>query len=151
MTSTKPTPETMTTETNKLGEMLEKLHAFIRQRPCLEFGNYGNAAIYRKELRQITREKRDAEAMLFHVWRCHAMTPELVGNAAKVAFSGRLTWNGTDWEYTVGQYWPTEYRKAACVVLAFALRTYWSEPTLDRLFRQAKNTLGVGVAKRWFR
>jgi len=139
----------MTTETNQLGEMLEKLHRFIRQRPGLEFGNYGDAASYRKELRQITRDKRDAEAMLFHVWRSQ-MTPELLGNAAKSAFSGRLTWNGTEWEYTVGQYWPTEYRRAACAVLAAALRVYWMHPTLS-VWRSAKAELGVGVAKRWFR
>jgi len=138
----------MSTETDKLGEMLEKLHAFIRQRPGLEFGNYGDAALYRKELRQITRDKRDAEAMLFRVWRSQ-MTPELLGNAAKSAFSGRLTWNGTDWEYCTGQYWPTEYRKAACAVLAAALRVYWMHPTLS-VWRSAKAELGVGVAKRWF-
>jgi len=136
------------TDAQKLGEMLETLHKFVRQRPGLEFANYGDAASYRRELRQITRDKRDAEAMLFHVWRSQ-MTPELLGNAAKSAFSGRLTWNGTEWEYTVGQYWPTEYRRAACAVLAAALRVYWMHPTLS-VWRSAKAELGVGVAKRWF-
>jgi hypothetical protein len=142
----------MNTDTETLGQMLEQLHRFIRQRPGLEAANYGSAADYRRELRQITKDRRDAEAMLFHVWRCHGMTPELLGNAAKSAFSGRLTWNGTAWEYCTGQYWPTEYRRAACKVLSVALGSYWlpSLPSLD-VFRQARNTLGVGVAKRWFR
>lgn len=134
--------------------MLEKLHRFIRQRPQLEFANYGDAAIYRKELRQITRDKRDAEAMLFYVWRSQ-ITPEELGNAAKCAFSGRLVWTGDEWDYTTGQYWPTEYRKAACAVLAHVLRGYWltSRDELTpagRAFGTAKAELGVGVAKRWF-
>lgn len=137
---------------NQLGEMLEKLHRFIRQRPRLEFGNYGDAAIYRAELRGITRDKRDAEAMLFYVWRSQ-MTPEQLGNAAKSAFSGRLTWDGEKWEYVTGQYWPTEYRKAACAVLARALFDYFvegSQAPKERGFAFAKNALGVGIAKRWF-
>jgi hypothetical protein len=139
----------MNTDTETLAQMLEKLHAFIRQRPGLESANYGSTADYRRELRQIARDKRDAEAMLFCVWRCHGMTPELLGNAAKVAFSGRLTWSGADWEYCTGQYWPTEYRRAACAVLAAALRTYWANPNWSP-FQSARNELGVGVAKRWF-
>lgn len=139
----------------QLGEMLEKLHRFIRQRPGLEFGNYGDAAIYRAELRTITRDKRDAEAMLFYVWRSQ-MTPEQVGNAAKSAFSGRLTWDGEKWEYVTGQYFPTEYRKAAAAVLARSLFEYFNEGATspktprERAFASAKNALGVGVAKRWF-
>lgn len=144
----------MNTETQKeeLGQMLEKLHRFIRQRPRLEFGNYGDAAIYRAELRTITQSKRDAETMLFYVWRSQ-VTHEEIGNAAKVAFAGRLTWNGEKWDYTTGQYWPTEYRKAACAVLSYVLRTYFlMRCTKDRadLFKCAKAELGVGVAKRWF-
>jgi len=141
----------MNTDTQKeqLANMLEKLHRFIRQRPRLEFVNYGDAAIYRAELRTITRDKRDAEAMLFYVWRSQ-ITPEELGNAAKVAFSGRLTWNGEEWDYTTGQYWPTEYRKAACAVLAYTLRCYWSQGFITDKFKCAKNALGVGVAKRWF-
>jgi len=141
------------TDAQKLGEMLETLHRFVRQRPGLEFANYGDAASYRRELREIARDKRDAEAMIWYVWRASVsgFRPELLSSAAKIAFSGRLSWTGTGWEYTTGQYWPTEYRRAACAALSLALRTHWEQPTLAKAYRAAKNALGVGVAKRWFR
>jgi hypothetical protein len=149
----------MTTDTNadkeKLGQMLETLHRFIRQRPGLEFGNYGDATEYRRELRGITRDKRDAEAMLFCVWRSLMVTKTL-GEASEQAFSGRLTWNGREWDYVTGQYWPTEYRRAACAVLARALWLHWSSAwsatpfSAESVRAEAKRSLGVGIAKRWF-
>src|SRR5258708_38084785 len=44
--------------------VLTALQVWIRQRPGLEFGNYGALAPYRAELRQIAKDKRDAEALL---------------------------------------------------------------------------------------
>jgi hypothetical protein len=151
----------MTTDTDtnadkeKLGQMLETLHRFIRQRPGLEFGNYKDATEYRRELRLITRDKRDAEAMLFCVWRSLMVTKTLQ-EAAQQAFSGRLTWNVKEWDYVTGQYWPTEYRRAACAVLARALWLHWSSAwsatpfSAESVRAEAKRSLGVGIAKRWF-
>jgi hypothetical protein len=151
----------MTTDTDtnadkeKLGQMLEQLHRFIRQRPGLEFGNYGDATEYRRELRGITRDKRDAEAMLFCVWRSLMVTKTLQ-EAAQQAFSGRLRWNSEMWEYDVGQYYCTEYRRAACAVLARALWLHWSSAwsatpfSAESVRAEAKRSLGVGIAKRWF-
>ena len=60
------------------------------------------------------------------------MTDKEVIAAAPQAFSGRLTWEpygkqgdpnqGHVWNYCAGQYFPTEYRKAAATVLEYALR-----------------------------
>ena len=156
-TQTHMTTDTHDTQTDKeqLGQMLEELHRFIRQRPGLEFGNYKDATEYRRELRQITRDKRDAETMLFHVWRSLMVTKTL-REGSEQAFSGRLSWNGKAWEYVTGQYWPTEYRRAACAVLARALWLHWSSAWSARPFSaesvraEAKRSLGVGIAKRWF-
>lgn len=38
------------------------------------------------------------------------------------AFSGRLEWSPQGWSYTKCQYFPTEYRKAAAIVLEYATR-----------------------------
>lgn len=75
------------------------------------------------------------------------------------AFSGRLeiverTANGIKLGYTTCQYFPTEYRKAACSVLAsliwrMARRDY---PSLDgiHLRKRMAKQFGRGIAKRWF-
>jgi hypothetical protein len=38
-----------------------------------------------------------------------------------------LSWDGKRLDYTTGQYWPTEYRRAAAAVLASALWSYWRD------------------------
>lgn len=112
------------------------LATWIRQRPGLEFGNYGDVASYRAELRSIARDKRDAETLLAAVrWR-ESITGQDIIEAARHAYSGRMTinitqaWDGTRnyfpvrIDYCTGQYWPTEYRRAAAAVLASALWSY---------------------------
>ena len=47
--------------------ILAALYAWIVQRPRLEYGNYGDAAAYRSELRRIARQKNDALVMLSYV------------------------------------------------------------------------------------
>jgi hypothetical protein len=146
------TTDTQTqTDKEALGQMLEQLHRFIRQRPGLEFGNYGDAASYRAEMRSITRDKRDAETMLFNVWRSQ-LTPADLTEAGERAFGGRLTWDGKGWQYVTGQYFPTEYRRAACAVLSTALWRYWAVSPFDTdaVRKNARLALGVGIAKRWF-
>ena len=108
-------------------QILDALQAWINQRPGLEFGNYGDVANYRQESRRITRQKHDAEELLRSVrWR-DGITAERLANAFR-AYSGRLELTEKDGEacldYCTGQYWPTEYRAAACAVLASALWDY---------------------------
>lgn len=105
-------------------QILTALQVWIRQRPGLEFGNYGALAPYRAELRQIAKDKRDAETLLTAVALRDSITAEDLAKAFS-AYSGRLTLieggNRAHLSYCTGQYWPTEYRKAACAVLASAL------------------------------
>ncbi|HEY4356011.1 MAG TPA: hypothetical protein VGN16_09710 [Acidobacteriaceae bacterium] len=72
-------------------------------------------------------------------------------------------------DYCTGQYWPTEYRRAACAVLASAIWYWWREecmpePTTvddgnkrydnlsagDFLRRNARREFGRGIQSRWF-
>jgi len=111
---------------DKKTQVIAALRAFINQRPGLEFGNYGSVPAYRAELRQIARDKREALELLRAVeWR-GSITTERIIDAAKGAYSGRLAIEQRDngavsVEYCAGQYFPTEYRKAACAALASAL------------------------------
>lgn len=152
-------------ETNTNSErdaMLAGLRAFVRQRPGFDFRNYWSGdhwnalsdarANYRADLRPIMQAKRDAEMLLRYIEGTQ-VTAEQLKEAAKHAFSGRLSWDGKEWDYCTGQYWPTEYRKAACVVLATCLSNYWRTPgtTWETLQKQARNVFGRGAANRLWR
>jgi hypothetical protein len=131
-------------------QILEALWKWINQRPGLEFGNYGEWKSYRAELRSITRDRSDALQLMQAVsWRDSVTAEDLIKSFS--AFSGRLTLKEeydeesshgpkcaqrtvsaaectchkseprAQLSYCTGQYWPTEYRKAAAAVLARAL------------------------------
>lgn len=139
--------------------ILSGLRAWIDQRPGLEYVNYGDPVSYRAELRGITRDKRDAQTLLAAV----ELSPVTVDQLKEGfrAYSGRLTWEddgkgGGRLSYCTGQYWPTEYRKAACAVLAAAL---WDEareslpkdtPQPGNVMRaRFQHLFGRSIQKRW--
>jgi len=140
------------------------LHVWIRQRPGLEPGNYisgwhdteGRRA-YRAEVRSITRDLHDARALLAYVER-NAIYAEDLTEAFRSAYSGRLSWDGVRLDYCTGQYWPTEYRRAVCAVLASAIWYYWRDSMkpedtdkADKIRKTARLVFGRGIASRWFR
>lgn len=120
--------------------VLDALRSFVNQRPGLEFANYGDVSAYRAESRAITKDLHDYGALAGAVaWR-DSITADDILKASEHAFSGRLTINdasahyddGSTYyvftiSYCAGQYFPTEYRKAACAVLASALWDYQRE------------------------
>lgn len=103
--------------------ILANLDAFVRQRSGMDYRDYSDAASYRSEQRSITRDLRDYRTLRAAVqWR-EGIDAAALKEAFR-AFSGRLTWNGKRLDYCTEQYFPTEYRKAACAVLAAALWDY---------------------------
>lgn len=131
--------------------LLSMLTRFANQRPGLEFANYGDVAAYRSESRAITADLNDFNALATACsWRSVEIAPQLD--------SGRLTLDGegSAWtlDYCTGQYFPTEYRKAACRALAGALWAYWREsyPLADgaALRKRARRELGLRLARRYF-
>jgi hypothetical protein len=116
----------MKTEQQRKAAIVSALETFIRSRPGLEYANYGCLSAYRSEARSITRDKRDAETLLDAVRYQDTITADCLIAAARGAYSGRLSIvEREDGEvainYCTGQYYPTEYRRAACAVLASAL------------------------------
>ena len=145
--------------TNYEGEreaILAALSAFIRQRPGLEFANYGDVSAYRSELRSITKDRHHAEELLAAVsWRSGIDAAAL--REAFRAFSGRLSWDGRRLDYCTGQYFPTEYRRAVCAVLSSALWDCWRDNAPadtaskgDYIRKTARRELSRAVAGRWF-
>ena len=133
--------------------ILEALDRFVRQRPGLEFGNYGDVPLYRSEMRSITKDRHIAEKLLVQVaWR-DGITAEKLKEAFR-AYSGRLSWDGEKLDYCTGQYFPTEYRKAACAVLAAALWDYTRDayPNYDgtQLRAHFRKEFGATIARRFF-
>jgi hypothetical protein len=124
-------------------QILDALERWINQRPGLDPRNYGDGIEgwrnYRNEARRIARQLHDARTLLAAVrWRTSIGVDELKA-AFKGAYSGRLTLKeGSNCvphlDYCTGQYWPTEYRAAACAVLASALWAYTraNMPTADK-------------------
>lgn len=106
------------------------LEKWIKQRPKLDPANYGLAQgqtpdrkqwfaawkSYRAELRDISKDRKRAMTALREARFLAPQKPELLADAFR-SFSGRLAWNGLELEYCTGQYFPTEYRKAAASVL----------------------------------
>jgi hypothetical protein len=153
---------------NKI-HLLEALHKFIAQKPGLETGNYirgpqdaSGIAAYRSDSRTITKDRRDAHALLRYVAMRNTITVQDIIEASKRVFSGRLTitpkGDGFDLDYCIGQYRSIEYRKAAAAVLAEAI---WARlrddapqhhPFLEaKVVREAaRRELGATLARRWF-
>ena len=137
-------------------QIIQALHAFIESRPGFDPVNYARAPeAYRADSRRALRHLHDARAMLKAIgWRDSIGADDIVrakhyridfvpaGNVARV-------------DYTTGQYYPIEYRAAACATLASTLWDYFREKcgakTADEIRRMARMELGRSIAGRWFR
>ena len=130
--------------------ILGELAAFAASRPRLEYGNYGDRAAYRAEVRGITKDLHHARALLTAVRLSSVTEAQLVA-----AFcTGRLSWDGSRLDYCTGSYYPTEYRRAVCAVLASALWAYYREDCLcdtgDKIRAAARRDLPRAIVSRWF-
>jgi len=150
-----PTGEKPTDKT----AIFSALRAWIKQRPGLDYGNYASGyndaagrRAYFKELREITRDLRDAKALLAAVGFEGGITGDDL-LAAFSAFSGRLSWDGERLEYVTGQYWPTEYRAAVCAVAARALwehrRKHGGDADAHGMRRHFRERFGRWIQTRW--
>ena len=139
--------------------ILHALAAFAATRPGLDPRNYisswsdteGRKA-YAAEVRSITKDLHHARALLTAV-RLSGITEAQLVTAFR-SFSGRLSWDGQRLDYCTGQYYPTEYRRAVCAVLASALWCYFREDcnctTNDKIRLAARRALPRAIVSRWF-
>ena len=147
--------------------ILAALDAWIRQRPGLEFGNYGDWTAYRAEVRSIGKDLQHARALLRYVEWHDSITADMILDAAK---SGRLSivveGDKVRIDYCAGQYWPTEYRPAVCRLLSSVIWHWMRENApvdagpIDKfsnlqnvspwIRKQASREFGTSIARRWF-
>lgn len=108
--------------------LIALLASWIAQRPGLEFANYGDVSSYRSEMRSITKDGAVAKQLLRYVEMMDSISAEDIIEGFR-AFSGRLSLvlRNDEWtlDYCTGQYWPTEYRRAAAAVLSSVIWNYW--------------------------
>lgn len=108
--------------------ILKAMEAWIKQEPGLDPANYNLAegqtatpsdhATFNAEFRKIQEQGKRAHKALKALKAANQYPPNPEAmREALTRFSGRLSWDGESLEYTTGQYWPTEYRLAAAVVL----------------------------------
>ena len=149
----------MTTDTHTDRDKITgALRVWIHRRPGLEYGNYDEPRAYRQEVRSIARDLHQARELLNAVEHSGMTADEL--REGFRAYSGRLTWTGERLDYCTGQYWPTEYRRAACAVLAAALWDYHREDYAtdargeeskgDAIRRNFRRRFGRTIGNRWF-
>lgn len=109
---------TTTTEVT-CAEIFQELDKWIRKNPGLDPRDYGADAngrmAYREEALNIRHDARRARKALREARLMKPRADVLLDSFR--AFSGRLEWKDGRLSYTTGQYWPTEYRKAAASVL----------------------------------
>ncbi len=140
-------------------DILHALAAFAATRPGLDPRNYisswsdtAGRKAYAADSRSITKDLHHARALLTAV-RLSGITEAQLVEAFR-AFGGRLSWDGTRLDYCTGQYYPMEYRRAVCAVLASALRAYFRDDcgcgTGDKIRAAARRALPRAVARRWF-
>lgn len=108
------------------GSALAALLDYAAQRPNLDPRNYGPGPAYRTEANAIAAALARVEALALALADAPATNDELIAAASR-SFSGRLSFahEGERFRvnYTTGQYWPTEYRKACAAVLQQVIDT----------------------------
>jgi hypothetical protein len=151
--------------------ILAALDAWIRQRPGLDYGNYGDWTAYRSEVRSIGKDLQHARALLRYVEWHDSITAQMILTAAQ---SGRLSivvdGNKVRVDYCTGQYWPTEYRPAVCRLLSSVIWHWISDNARSAdvakmpqygcmagivnqgayIRKTASRELGTSIARRWF-
>lgn len=140
-------------------DIIAALSAFVDQRPGFDLDLYDNYQSYRRDYRPVQKALHDFHVLADAVLLRDSITADDIIKASESAFSGRLTISinnsGDDVitvDYCTGQYFPTEYRNAACAVLASTLWGYFREgcETGDEVRKQARIALDRGIVNRWF-
>lgn len=98
---------------------------FVKQRPGFDFANYGRDGLryYRADIRDAVNDRAD-------FFELYSFAASKIGNDLEGAIlseldkGGRLCLVGGSIEYHTGQYFPTEYRAAACRIMANILWSY---------------------------
>lgn len=152
------------TDRDRRERILSAIMKFARQRPGIDPRNYitpgywnrEDVANYRREVREVTADLADLREIIQSVRRRENVTAGDLIRATR-AYSGRLLIiedsesDAVRIEYCTGQYFPTEYRKACCAVLAHALWDYSRANCLRAGIENIGDELRKGFAREFSR
>jgi hypothetical protein len=137
--------------------LIHALNAFISQRSGIDGRNYGESReAFLSDYRPILKHGKQARQLLAFVSSRSISAEDLI-LASQSAYSGRLSFvfrgDSAAVDYTTGQYFPTEYRAAACAVLARAVWEYFRTGcnySPEQIRKAARREFGRGIAAAWF-
>ena len=145
----------MTTKT----QLISALRTFVSQRSGIDSRNYASSwrdsdgiAALRSDQYRIKRDGTDARDLIKFIELRDSITAD---DMLAHFRSGRLQWNDAkkQFDYCVGQYFPTEYRAAVCRALISIIMA-WGRDKCN-VFGNGTNflqhQLGRGIAERWHR
>lgn len=146
-----------TTTTTDRDAVLSGLDRFIAQRSGIDWRDYysdgrdtAGVEACRDDYRTVLRDGKQARKLLAFVRRASIDTAVIV----EACRHSRLTLadDGSRWDFVTCQYFVTEYRAAACLVLSAAIWHYWRECGYDAdgIRKQARREFGPAIARRWF-
>ena len=156
--------ETATAPTIEKAAAVDMLRRYIGQRSGIDRRNYqrdyrdaDGYRAFRADYREILRDGRDARRLLEFIAGRDGITAADIVSARNG--NGRLEFervaNGWRLDYCAGQYFATEYRAAACDLLAGIIWRYFRDggnaPAPSYIRREAVEHFGRGIAGRWFR
>ena len=131
--------------------ILALVSAYIEARPGFDWRNYHGApaSCYRADYAKARRGLHDGRALL-RACALSGVTAATLADALTDARRLTLTADGR-LEFTACQYWPVEYRAAACRALADALYRHYMVDAADRAgaLRNLRNVLGSRLVARW--
>lgn len=142
--------------------IIQALRKFIGQRSGIQWADYDSGdykqtrEAFMGDYRPMLKAGQDARILLAAVLARDSITAEKIIEATR-AYCGRLQLKASGdsvvVDYCTGQYFPTEYRNAACAVLATALWGYaraQGYATGNDIRKWARSEFGRGIANRWF-
>ena len=113
------------------------LRQFANQRPGLDFNDYGQRKYYMQDYREILKDLHSFRELLSLAINRIDNLNEVLTNQLSNS-SDRLTLKDGKLQYITGQYFPTEYRNAACRILSSLI---WAS------YRDEKHENGESVYK----
>lgn len=128
--------------------ILSLLAKHVAQRSGISFADYGDRDAFMRDYRKVLQHGRDARTLL-RSFEARCLTADQLTDQLRTS---RLTLTDGAVDYCTGQYFPTEYRGAACRTIATAIWYAWRDAGLNReaIMRKARATFGRGIASRWF-
>ena len=104
---------------------LHSLYDFATKRPNIQPADYGGYnEWYRKDVKEASKQR----FVFLNLYRAvnSILTEEQIEKQLEEYESNknRMHYNGKEWEYTAGQYYPLEYRAAAARILWHILYRY---------------------------